>query len=507
MSENLQIFFDLLIQFTGDGGGHRPGIVPYGLAGLFWLGLLLISRFQYKREPDAHLWLLQWGFAAGLARQLFMLSVKLLEAYSIVSIDTLHIFFPPLEHALSDGAEVLIASGYMLYLTKKPWLSTCFMRVGLVAVGVCYFATFYWWGGYIQANPSSKFGQTWCDWVFRINASALLAFAIWSIWRNTKGQTRKLVCFALGCFFLDDFLKLPDMAMGEKHEAVFAPIRHGLALIAVPVLAFVFIREQAMSIRESFECLEVIIEERTAELKVASEKLQGALERQIQFTADASHELRTPLTVILNESEWVQERERDQDIYQKSFMICQDAARHMSGLVENLLELARVDSGGLKLSKSKVSIDHLCIETARMMQSVALAKGVEVQMTSAGSNIVAEIDLMKIRQVLINLLNNAINHSEAGSTVMLHLKKIEGRLVISVEDQGVGIPLADIGSIFDRFYQSDQSRSEKGTGLGLAVSQSIAMSHGGGINVESELGKGSLFTLDIPLGDEKVTLC
>lgn len=497
MPESLQIFFDLLIQFTGDGGGHRPGVVPYGIAGVFWLGLLLISRLQYKREPDAHNWLLTWGFAAGLARQVFMMSMKLVEAYSLMSMDMLHVFFPPLEHALSDAAEILIASGYMLFLVKNHTVSISYLKWGVSSVIVCYLTTFYWWADFISNHPSSKFGQTWCDWMFRINASAWLLFAVIYLWRRSEGWVKSWVCLALFFFFLDDFLKLPDMATGEVYEAIYAPVRHGLALAAVPLLAYVYVRSQASEVLQAFDTMEFEIEDRTLEIRRTSSLLEDTLSRQIQFTADASHELRTPLAIILNETEWVLEKSRSASCYQNSVQICRSSAKHMSDLVTNLLELARSDEGE-ELQREAVDGQALCAAIVSLMQSVATGRGVTLSLDSKACRVPLWGDVVKLKQVLINFVNNAIIHSPSHSVVTVGCKDYAEGVLLWVKDQGCGIAAEEQRNVFERFYQSDKSRSNKGMGLGLAVCESIAKSHRGRISVESALGEGATFKLWLP---------
>ncbi|WOO40138.1 HAMP domain-containing sensor histidine kinase [Rubellicoccus peritrichatus] len=499
MHENVNIFFDLLIQFTGDGGGHRPGIVPYGIAGVAWLGLFIVSQFKYKSEEDPHESLLIWGFAAAFAREFFMLTVKLLEAYSVLSMDQLHVFFPPFEHALSDVSEILLAAAYLLFLTDKRRIVIRYLVLGLSSVVLVYLATFWWWGVHITANPESKFGQTWCDWVFRSNVSMWTGFAVIYLSINGKGWARNWICVALFFIFLDDFLKLPDMALNEVYEPYFTAIRHALYLTAIPIFAYVYLREHARAVRAAFDSLEDAVIERTGDLRKASEQLETALDQQIQFTADASHELRTPLTIIMNEVYWALEKERETETYKESFETCQIAARHMKGLIESLLELARIDSGESKLIKEDTELPSLCEETMQLLQPIALQKQIKLHLKTGPAH--AAIDATKIRQVLINLVSNAVQHSPEKSNIWVRLHNGSDHVTIEVEDQGAGIQENDIPHIFDRFYRSDKARSYNtgGTGLGLAVSKAIANAHNGDLKVESKAGKGSVFTLTLPV--------
>jgi PAS domain S-box-containing protein len=241
--------FDITIalvgQFTSHGGGVGHNIVQFILAGMAWALLLWFALYRRrKKQTMVHEDLLAWGFAFGVLRETFMLTMALLHSYGIISNDFLHIFFPPIEHALLDYSMVIICGAYIRYLLEDSSLSRRFLYAGIAAVTLCYMATFYWWGNHIIDEPSLKFGQTWCDWIFRINSSIFIAIALGIICVNTRGWTRNAVCIALFLFFLHEFLKIPDMALGEVYEAQITPFRHGFYLAGIPILGYVYIREQ-----------------------------------------------------------------------------------------------------------------------------------------------------------------------------------------------------------------------------------------------------------------------
>ena len=188
--------------------------------------------------------LLVWAFTLGLLRESFMLSMALLQCYGIIPNDVLHIFFPPLEHALLDYSMVLLCGAYLRYLLNNSLLTKRYLLAGITAVTFCYLATFFWWGKYIINDPASTFGQTWCDWIFRLNASFFIGIALVILFRQTRGWIRSTVCTALFFFFLHEFLKIPDMALGEVYEAQITPFRHGFYLLGIPIIGFIYIREQ-----------------------------------------------------------------------------------------------------------------------------------------------------------------------------------------------------------------------------------------------------------------------
>lgn len=232
-----------MAQFTGGRGGIEHNIVQFGLAAIMWTALLVLSAVRQQRVDHPHEQLLSLGFSLGLIRELFMLSMALMQAYGLVPLTVLHVIFPPLEHALFDGAVIAVAAAFLRYILHDESLSRKYLRLGLCCVLAVYLATFIWWGKYILLHPESRFGQTWCDWLFRINASALLIFPIMVIASRASGRSRLVVCAGLSCFFLNEFLKIPDMALGEAYESYFAPIRHGLYLIGIPILGYVYVRE------------------------------------------------------------------------------------------------------------------------------------------------------------------------------------------------------------------------------------------------------------------------
>ena len=236
---------ELLGQFSAHRGGIDHNIVQFILAGSSWTILLLFALYRQNRKyMMPHEYLLIWAFTLGLLRELFMLSMALLQAYGIIHNDVLHIFFPPLEHALLDFSMILLCGAYLRYLLYNNYLAKQYLLAGITTVTLCYLVTFLWWGKHIISDPSSRFGQTWCDWIFRINSSFFIALALVILLKKTSGWVRSTVCTALLFFFLHEFLKIPDMALGEVYEAQITPFRHGFYLLAIPIIGFIYIREQ-----------------------------------------------------------------------------------------------------------------------------------------------------------------------------------------------------------------------------------------------------------------------
>ncbi len=281
MQHFFNVTLELISQFTGDQGGIKHGIVVFGLAGMFWSVLLVLAWTRQRHNQLPHEKLLLWGFSFGLGRELFMMAMISLQAYGLINADSLHIIFPPIDHAIVGIAIIIVAAGYIQYLSKNPLLSRRYLQIGVVSILLCYIATFLWWGQYIAAHPESKFGQTWSDWLFHINTSIMLAIPIVILAKKTSGWVRNAVCTALVFFFLHEFLKIPDMALGEVYEYIFAPVRHGLYLLAIPIFGYVYIRElyeehklAVDELQKAHDTLDQKVKKRTAELEKRIEEIK-----------------------------------------------------------------------------------------------------------------------------------------------------------------------------------------------------------------------------------------
>jgi two-component system OmpR family sensor kinase len=226
-------------------------------------------------------------------------------------------------------------------------------------------------------------------------------------------------------------------------------------------------------------------------------RLQQAFEAQRQFLADASHELRSPLTAVranveaLRRGTDTEPAERDETL-----RIVEREVDRMGRLVDDLLTLARADAGQ-EPGRARLSLDALLLEVYH--QQRPLAGRVRL---SLGEFEPVEIDgdADRLKQLLLNLVDNALRHTPAGGTVTLDLIHGEREAIIRVRDTGPGISAEHLPRIFERFYRIDSARSREmgGTGLGLAISQEIAEAHGGRIEVESTVGVGTTFTVVLP---------
>lgn len=228
-------------------------------------------------------------------------------------------------------------------------------------------------------------------------------------------------------------------------------------------------------------------------------RLQRSFAQERQFTADASHELRTPLAVILSHLELALSRPRTGEQYRDTLETCQRAGLRLKSLIDELLLLARADTGHLDLRPRPVDLRELAQEVARQLGPLAVAEQVELLVT--GEPLTLEADPERLAQVLTNLTTNAIRYNRPGGRVELQVARHGAEARLRVSDTGIGISPVDLPRIFDRFFRVEaaRGRGHGGSGLGLAICRTLVEAHGGTLSATSQPGQGSTFTVALPL--------
>jgi two-component system sensor histidine kinase ResE len=229
--------------------------------------------------------------------------------------------------------------------------------------------------------------------------------------------------------------------------------------------------------------------------------LAAAEKEQQQFIADVSHELRTPLTVLRGSLEVVLEEDRAAEEYREAIGNAVLEVRHLTRVSQNLLFLVRGQSGAMTLSLANPDLFKFASDVTRDLQPAASDHGLELVAERCERPIMAFVDAGRMQQVLHNLLENAIRYTPSGGSVRVRLTAAPGKARIEVQDTGIGIPEADLPYVFERFFRSDRARRayRGGTGLGLSIARWIVEAHKGTISAESQIGKGSTFTVTLPL--------
>jgi signal transduction histidine kinase len=263
----------------------------------------------------------------------------------------------------------------------------------------------------------------------------------------------------------------------------------------------------AEALQESYAGLEQKVEDRTAELREKSHQLEVASQHKSQFLANMSHELRTPLNAIIGYTEMMADGlygdvgEKAQGVLER----VQNNGRHLLGLINDVLDLSKIEAGQLTLTVEDYSVADMVATVLSATESLARAKNLKLGSAVAPGLPTGTGDARRLTQVLLNLVGNAIKFTDRGG-VEIRAAQAGDRFEMSVVDSGPGIAPADQGKIFDEFQQVDNTSTRKkgGTGLGLSISRRIVELHGGRITVESEVGKGSTFKISIPVNAQPV---
>jgi signal transduction histidine kinase len=230
-----------------------------------------------------------------------------------------------------------------------------------------------------------------------------------------------------------------------------------------------------------------------------ADNLQRIERLRRNMVADIAHELRTPLSNLKGYLEAISDGVVKAD--ETTIRSLNEEASSLSRLVEDLQELSLADAGEIKINPQEEDISRLIKETVNIAQTKAGAKGISVSYNLPGAVSPVNMDIYRIKQVLNNLITNAIAHTGKDGQITLGVREENGKVYVSVSDTGEGIPPEDLPMIFERFYRVDKSRTRAtgGTGLGLTIAKRLVEAHGGTIEVKSEVGRGSTFTFTLPV--------
>ncbi|HEY8202752.1 MAG TPA: ATP-binding protein, partial [Actinomycetota bacterium] len=261
----------------------------------------------------------------------------------------------------------------------------------------------------------------------------------------------------------------------------------------------------AERLQRSHELLEHRVEERTRDLTRANSELARSVRAKSDFLANISHELRTPLNAILGYSEVLSDQAffgspSPGEVRRQAGAIHQ-SGRHLLALVNDLLDLAKVEAGRLELHLEDVDFRSMMRDVLTLMEPLARSKGQTLRTRIGTAPAHVRVDDRRLRQILLNLLSNAVKFTPEGGLIAVEVVESGGFLEFTVADNGIGIATEELPRIFYPFLQEDGSynRRQEGTGLGLSLTRELVELHGGRIWVESRKGRGSQFSFTIPL--------
>jgi signal transduction histidine kinase len=225
-------------------------------------------------------------------------------------------------------------------------------------------------------------------------------------------------------------------------------------------------------------------------------RLQSQDEQRRHLMADIAHELRTPLAVIQGRLEGLIDGVYSRDDASLEEVLAD--TRVLARLVEDLRTLANAEAGALTLQKESTDLAILVHDTVRASSAEADARGVTLRVEDSRDLPLIDLDPLRIREVLTNLVSNAIQHTPRGGAVSIAIEPAAGRFIVRVADTGTGVAPEDLPKIFDRFYKGPTSH---GSGLGLTIARNLVVAHGGEIRAESHPGKGTTVTFSLPAGE------
>jgi len=230
-------------------------------------------------------------------------------------------------------------------------------------------------------------------------------------------------------------------------------------------------------------------------------RLEASFAQIRQFSADVSHELRTPLTILIGELELALRSRKGAEEYERVLASVLEEVLRLHRIVETLLELSRAESGQLRLEQEPVDVGSLVREVAEDVEILARERGLQLSVEVVEGGVIRG-DRLRLRQAVLNVVDNALKYTPAGGNVWLRVRVHGGTVVVEVTDTGIGIPAEDLPHVFERFYRVEKSRSRSsgvdGTGLGLAIVRWIVEAHGGSVEIESRVGQGTCVRLRFP---------
>ncbi|GEM_PF-5964920 len=310
-----------------------------------------------------------------------------------------------------------------------------------------------------------------------------------------------IISFFLGLMVIHQISKRITRSVSQLHQQMQAIIKKGEYLGKVQLTSHDEIGRLGEAFNQMMEEIRIrhekLVESQKRYRKV-NKKLQKLNRLKTIFVSDASHHLRTPLTIIRGEVEVALMRQRSRKEYQDVLKIINDETINLIHIVENLLTLAKADTGKLLSLENTVDFSTVCINQVQHGNVLAKKEGVKLE-KKIQENCFIYGDPVRLAEMTFTLIENAITYTPKGNRVLVTLEQDKKGVLLKIADTGIGIPEKEIDLVFNRFYRATNSRKVSiGTGLGLSICKNIVEAHGGSIHVSSVLGKGTTFEIRFP---------
>lgn len=285
-------------------------------------------------------------------------------------------------------------------------------------------------------------------------------------------------------------------------ELAISEVRLGGQRMYIGILRDISERQRAETELASHrEHLEELVQERTAEMKVARDESEKANQAKSEFLSRMSHELRTPMNAILGFGQILELDEKGfSDTQRANVKEIMGAGHHLLNLINEVLDLTKIESGELEVVMMEMPIDGIVQQSVALMQPLAAVRHIELVDHVSGSDYIVHADSIRFKQVLVNLLSNAVKYNRDNGSIMLDAEITDAhRLRIRVTDSGEGLSAEDIDKLFSPFERLNKANNVEGAGIGLVITKHLMELMGGSVGVESSLGKGSVFWVEFVL--------
>ena len=252
--------------------------------------------------------------------------------------------------------------------------------------------------------------------------------------------------------------------------------------------------DQRVEVREPHDA----IDELTAMFNAMLDRIEGLVTGMRGALDNVSHDLRTPLTRLRASAEMALRGPADVERYREALADCVEESDRVLVMLNTLMDISEAESGAMPLVRETIPLGGVVERAVDLYRDVAEAKGVSLSVHGDPAAVVSG-DRVRLEQVAANLIDNAVKYTPSGGRVEASARRSGDRAELVVEDTGVGIPADELPRIWERLFRGDRSRTERGLGLGLSLVKAIVEAHGGSVAVASEPGRGSTFTMTLPL--------